>query len=167
MTPSALETQNRVRLPRELAGSTGFLLAMLGIGFKARAVTEVEEAGFHLYDYSVLATLAEGERETQATIAAALGVDPSRVVALLDSLERRELVQRQRDPHDRRRHLVRITTAGERELARIRIVVRRIEDAFFESLDEESRAALHGLLTRLAAHNDPRCDMPIEAVPPS
>ena len=100
------------RVARELADSSGFLLARLGMGFKARAIATVEQAGFELYDYSVLAILAEGDRETQATIADALTLDPSRLVALLDSLEQRDLIMRQRDPQDRRRHVVSITATG-------------------------------------------------------
>jgi DNA-binding MarR family transcriptional regulator len=137
--------------------SSGFLLARLGLGFKARAVARVEATGGEIYDYSVLAILGEGDRETQATIADALDVDPSRLVALLDSLERRGLVVRQRDPHDRRRHVVSITTAGKHELARLRKIAKEIEDEYLAPLDAESRATLHELLLRLAVHHDPRC----------
>ena len=100
------------RIAQELAQSSGFLLARLGMGFKTRAIARADEAGFELYDYSVLAILAEGDRETQSTIAATMSLDPSRLVALLDSLEERALIVRQRDPHDRRRHVVSITAAG-------------------------------------------------------
>ena len=142
---------------KELAASSGFLLARLGIGFKARAIATAEQAGFELYDYSVLAMLAEGVRETQGTIAAALNLDPSRLVALLDSLEQRELIVRQRDPHDRRRHVVSITPAGKRELARIRTLFQRLEDEFLAPLDADDRRAFHDILTRLVVHNDPGC----------
>jgi MarR family transcriptional regulator, lower aerobic nicotinate degradation pathway regulator len=158
-TPATTEQAARPvhRVAKELAASSGFLLARLGFGFKAKAIVRAESAGFELYDYSVLAILAEGVRETQGTIADALTVDPSRLVALLDGLEERALIVRQRDPLDRRRHVVSITPAGKRELGRLREMFKRLEDEFFAPLDAESRKALHGLLMRLAEANDPRC----------
>src|SRR5215472_5839878 len=137
--PSGVTIAPIHRVAREMTESSGFLLARLGLGFKARAVARVEATGGEVYDYSVLAILGEGDRETQATIADALDVDPSRLVALLDSLERRGLVVRQRDPHDRRRHVVSITDAGKHELSRLRAMVKRLEDEFFAPLDDESR----------------------------
>src|SRR5437763_10898514 len=108
------------RLAKELVASSGFLLARLGLAFKAKALARIEQEGFDAHHYSLLAILAEGARETQATIADALGLDPSRIVALLDKLEDQGLVGRQRDPHDRRRHVVSITTAGKQQLQRLR-----------------------------------------------
>jgi MarR family transcriptional regulator, lower aerobic nicotinate degradation pathway regulator len=151
-TPRAIH-----RIAQELAASSGFLLARLGFGFKAKAITRAETAGFELYDYSVLAILAEGDRETQSTIAETLTVDPSRLVALLDSLEQRELVARQRDPQDRRRHVVSITPAGKRELTKLRALIGKLEDEFFAPLSEAERRTFHALLVKLAEQNDPTC----------
>jgi DNA-binding MarR family transcriptional regulator len=145
------------RVAKELVASNGFLLARLGFAFKGKAIAQLDQIGFELYDYSVLALLAESARETQATIADALTLDPSRLVALLDSLEERALIVRQRDPQDRRRHLVSVTEAGRRELSRLRSVIKKLEEEFFAPLDPESRRALHELLLRLAVANDPRC----------
>jgi DNA-binding MarR family transcriptional regulator len=142
---------------QELAASSGFLLTRLGFGFKTNGIAKAEEAGFEVYDYGVLAMLAEGVRQTQATIADALGVDPSRLVALLDSLEARGLVTRQRDPQDRRRHVVSITEAGTHALAQLRELIVEFENEFFAPLDAPARAQFHELLTRLAMQNDPRC----------
>ena len=145
------------RVAKELVASNGFLLARLGFAFKGKAIAKVEEMGFELYDYGVLALLAERARETQSTIADALTVDPSRMVALLDSLEKRALIVRQRDVQDRRRHVVSITDEGRRELGRLRALMKRLEDEFFAPLDAEGRRTLHELLLRLASANDPRC----------
>ena len=90
-------------------------------------IAKLDDAGYETYDYGVLAMLAEGARLTQANIADALTLDPSRLVALLDSLEDRGLITRQRDTHDRRRHVVSITTKGERELAQLRDIVANFE----------------------------------------
>jgi DNA-binding MarR family transcriptional regulator len=157
VAPTQAPTRPVQLIAKELAASSGYLLARLGLAFKAQAVARAEESGFALYDYSVLAILGEGARETQATIGDALSVDPSRLVALLDSLEARGMIVRQRDPHDRRRHVVSITAAGRRELARVRVIVHKLEDDFFTPLDAESREALHKLLVALVAQNDPAC----------
>jgi len=145
------------RLARELVENSGFLLARLGHGFKASALERIEQEGFEPHHYSVLAILAEGERETQATIAGALGVDPSRLVGVLDTLEERGLVDRQRDPDDRRRHVVRITAEGKLQLLELRGVVTELSDAFLEPLSAEERETFQGLLRRLAAVHDPNC----------
>jgi MarR family transcriptional regulator, lower aerobic nicotinate degradation pathway regulator len=145
------------RVAQELLASSGFLLARVGLGFKVRALAELERAGFDAYDYGVLAILSEGVRETQGAIAEALAIDPSRLVAVLDSLEDRRLIERQRDAHDRRRHVVSITASGKRKLVRVREIVRQLEDDFLAPLDGEQRATLHSLLLELASHHDPRC----------
>src|SRR5580692_2275585 len=136
-------------IAKELAQSSGYLLTALGQSFKEQAVARAEQAGFELYDYTLLAIVGEGARATQATIAEAMMLDPSRLVALLDSLEERGLVLRQRDPQDRRRHVVSITGSGLVELERLRAVLNELEDEFFAPLDAAGRAALFPMLVAL------------------
>lgn len=144
-------------MPAELLASPAFLLARLGMAIKARAFEEFEEAGFSPYHHSVLALLDEGSRDTQGAIADALQLDRSQLVGILDSLEARGLVERRRDPHDRRRHVVSLTPEGRRQLVKLRAVVRRVEDEFFAPLDGASREGLHDALLTLAVYHDPRC----------
>jgi len=145
------------RLPEELISSTSFLLKRLGFAAKDKAMEAYERSGLHPYHHAVLAVLDEGSRETQGAIADALGYDRGQLVGLLDELEDRGLVERRRDPADRRRHIVRLTPAGKRALAKLRALARQFDDEFLASLDENERAQLHALLLRLAQQHLPHC----------
>src|SRR6059058_2556777 len=131
------------RLPEELVASSSFLLKRLGFAVKERTMKAYEGTGLHPYHHAILIVLGEGSRETQGAIADTLGYDRGQLVGLLDELEDRELVERRRDPNDRRRHLVRLTPEGKRMLRRLRTLARRIEDEFLAPLGEEERASFH------------------------
>jgi MarR family transcriptional regulator, lower aerobic nicotinate degradation pathway regulator len=148
-----VQPQPQACLPKELATSQVFLLGRLGYELKRHAIDELEAAGFSMYDYSVLALLAEGACAAQSSIADLLRLDRSQLVGLLDGLEERVLIERRRDPTDRRRHSVTLTAAGEQQLERLRGLVKQIEEEFLAPLDAESRETLYGLLRLLASHH--------------
>jgi DNA-binding MarR family transcriptional regulator len=162
-TPETPTTRFAPRMPAELLASTTFLLKRLGFAAKERAMDSYEETGLHPYHYAILLVLDEGSAETQGSIADALGYDRGQLVGLLDELEEQGLVERKRDPNDRRRHLVRMTADGSRTLRRLRALARRNEDEFLEPLNERERSDLHTLLTRLAEKHEPGCAL---LVPP-
>ena len=145
------------RYPEELVASALFLLKRLGTTAKERSFAAYEEAGLHPYHHAILAVLDEGQRETQGAIADALGYDKGQLVGLLDELEDAGLVERQRDPSDRRRHVVRMTPAGRKTLERLRRLSGRLEAEFLATLDDADRRELHALLRRLAEDHLPNC----------
>jgi DNA-binding MarR family transcriptional regulator len=156
-TPETPTTRFAPRMPTELLASSTFLLKRLGFAAKDRTMASYEETGMHPYHYAIMLVLDEGSAETQGSIADALGYDRGQLVGLLDELEEQGLVERKRDPKDRRRHLVRLTGEGTKALRRLRALARRAEDEFLEPLSDEERARLHGLLMRLAEKHAPGC----------
>lgn len=156
-TPQTKTARTLPRLPDELVASATFLLKRLGFAAKEQALEAYEETGLHPYHHAVMLVLAERSRETQGEIADALGYDRGQLVGLLDELEERGLVERRRDPSDRRRHLVQLTPDGKRMLRRLRALARKIENEFLAPLSDEERADLHALLLRLAEKHEPRC----------
>jgi len=143
-------------LAKELLASTVFLMARLGFAIKGRALEEFEAAGFSMYQYSVLAMVGEESRTSQAAIADALQLDRSQLVGVLDSLEEQGLIERRRDPVDRRRHMVSLTAEGKRQLVRLRAIGKRLEETFLAPLDEKERAKLHDTLLKVASTYDCR-----------
>jgi DNA-binding MarR family transcriptional regulator len=147
----------RQRLPLELVASTTFLLKRLGFAAKERSLAAYEREDVHPYHYAILLALDEGGHETQGAIADALGYDRGQLVGLLDELEERGLIERRRDPDDRRRHLVQMTGDGKRKLRGLRTLAAEVEDDFLAPLSESEREQLHALLLKLAEKHEPRC----------
>jgi MarR family transcriptional regulator, lower aerobic nicotinate degradation pathway regulator len=153
-TPSA---PDKIGPSRELLQSTPFLLKRLGTSVRDRSLEAFEAHKLSPPHYAVLSLLDEGARETQATIADALGYDRSQLVGLLDELEGESLIERRRDPVDRRRHVVSLTTAGSSELRKLRAIAKLVEEQFLAPLDADDRRTLHALLLELTVYHDPRC----------
>src|SRR4051794_36303040 len=109
----------RPRFPEELVASTAFLLKRLGFTAKEQALRAYEETGLSPYHHAILVALDDDAHETQGSIADALGYDRGQLVGLLDELEEGSLVERRRDPSDRRRQIVEMTPEGKRALNRL------------------------------------------------
>lgn len=124
-----------------------------------RAVTAAEEPvlrrhGVEMWDYVVLARLAGGAAPTQATLAAAVGRDKTRLIPLLDRLEARGLLRRTPDPDDRRNRIVALTAEGSALFARCRVGIRAMEEDLLAGLDHEDLTRLRALLGQAADELD-------------
>ena len=86
---------------------------------------------------------------SQQALAAALEVDPSVMVGILNELESARLLERRRDPSDRRRHIVTLTEEGRRTLTKAHEAVADVERELFGDLSPEEIATLRGLLARI------------------
>ena len=103
--------------------------------------------------YQVLAAAARSRPGSQQELAGHLGVDRTVMTYLLDDLERAGLIERRRDPADRRARRIAATSRGGELLGDLDQRLRAAEDGVLGGLDAEGdRLAFRGLLGRLAAH---------------
>ncbi|MFF5919299.1 MarR family winged helix-turn-helix transcriptional regulator [Streptomyces flavochromogenes] len=126
----------------------GFLLSFRGELTGARIRAALGVAGLHPRNAMTLMQLAPGSM-SQRELAAAMEVDPSQLVAILNELESEGLAERRRDPADRRRHIVEITEAGAAALDRVDAAVSAAERELFGDLTEAEQVLLRGLLDRV------------------
>lgn len=106
--------------------------------------------GLSMWDYVLLSQLGTGPAGTQLALAEAIGYDKTRLVGLLDELEREGLVSREPDPIDRRARIVRLTRAGRVRHAAARTDIRAMEADLLSRLSAAERRSLLALLPRLA-----------------
>lgn len=107
-----------------------------------------ELLGIRLRQFVALSFLDEHDGASQQALADALCMDANNVVLLLNEMEAAELVERRRDPLDRRRHLVHVTSAGRRALLRAERAQESVEGEVLAALDPDERATLRELLAR-------------------
>ena len=136
--------------PAAPEGGVAFLLVQLGFHLGRVFGDRLEPLGLEQRQAGMLVRLAENDGRSQQAIAELLGVNPTRMVFLTDELERLGLVERSRNPADRRSHALHLTEAGTAMLARVREVTRAHEAAITAGLSAAERDQLIALLQHLA-----------------
>src|SRR3954449_6947833 len=100
----------------ERAASEGLLLALLGQQAMRRLRAAHIEHDLAPQQFHLLGLLHDRGPTTQRDLGTLMDVDPSILVGLLNPLEADGYLARERDSADRRRHVVTLTQAGERQL---------------------------------------------------
>jgi DNA-binding MarR family transcriptional regulator len=107
-----------------------------------------ELLGVKLKEFVTLTYLRESTRVTQQRLAKTLMMDANNCVILLNGLEEKGLIERTRDPEDRRRHIVAITPKGHRALEKAERELETVEDDVLGNLDAAERDELRALLAK-------------------
>jgi DNA-binding MarR family transcriptional regulator len=134
----------------ELAGRLGYLLKHAQLALAQLTAAALAPAGISGRQCAVLIAIDSAVPLSQQEVAGRLGVDRTTMVALIDELEAKELVERKKDPVDRRKNVVALTEAGRATLA---AAVRASEDAerrFLLPLSAGQGAALKAALRAVA-----------------
>jgi DNA-binding MarR family transcriptional regulator len=101
------------------------------------------------YHFSILAALEEFGPASQMSIGQRCGIDRSDTHAMVNELVDQGFVVSAEDPHDRRRNIITITTAGQKRLEQLDAVLRGVQDTLLAALSPGERGQLVGLLARL------------------
>jgi DNA-binding MarR family transcriptional regulator len=131
---------NETRMPLLLVRAGAYLLET--------ADEILEPVGLDGRGYSILAILHTDGPGSQLELARLLGKAPALVVTAVDDLEAAGLVERTRDPADRRRSRVMLTKKGEAVLAKADKLADEATAALLSGLDADELAQLHDLLLR-------------------
>jgi DNA-binding MarR family transcriptional regulator len=123
------------------AVSRGFHGALVPLDLEPREFTVLRAAGF-------------GEGQSQQAIAARLQIPPSRMVAIVDGLEARGLIERRPHPDDRRVRSLFVTGSGTELLGRAFQLALEHEQRVSGHLDDAERARLLEQLHEIARRLD-------------
>jgi MarR family transcriptional regulator for hemolysin len=110
------------------------------------------EAGGTLPVWLILTSLRGEQWRTQLELARSLGIEGPTLTRHLDGMERAGLVERRRDPDDRRAVLVELTEAGRALHNRLRTNVIAFDERLRGGLGAEDLDRMHAVLARLE-HN--------------
>ena len=112
-----------------------------------RSATE-DVIGIRLKQFVLLDYLREQGGSSQQQLGETLMLDANNCVILLNDLEESGYVERRRDPTDRRRHIVEMTSAGRQALERAEIKLETLEDQVIGNLSSSERSTLRDLLAK-------------------
>ncbi|MDT7581864.1 MAG: hypothetical protein QOK35_3128 [Pseudonocardiales bacterium] len=141
------------RHPDRGPGWVAFGLTQLGGLAAQRFAERLAPSGLTPPHAGLLRAVAADEGRSQQALADQLGLLPSRLVALVDELEREGLLERRRNPRDRRHHALHLTDDGRARLRELGRIARDHGSDLLAPLDDAERATLGDLLARLADHH--------------
>jgi DNA-binding MarR family transcriptional regulator len=148
----ARSTDEKCPESHEIRGSSSpaFLLAQVGAHAASKFAECLRELELTPAHAGIVRILAATPGLTQQALANAWGAPPSRLVALVDELEAKSLLERQSDNEDRRRYSLRLTEKGTATLQSIGRIAREHQQKLLTALSEEERRQLAILLQRVA-----------------
>lgn len=155
------ETRNQSEsgtLPEEVVGDRfGFLFAKMHQRCAKLSIEALEDAGLGLSGLHVgaLKLIEVSGPMPQNAVGSALGKDRTTMVSVVDDLERSALVERRRNPRDRRAYALEITEHGRDWLQRATAVIHETESSLLSDLDGPEREQLRGLLRRVVLAPSP------------
>jgi DNA-binding MarR family transcriptional regulator len=128
----------------------GFLLAQIGAHAASKFGQRLEALNLTPPQAGILGILGKESGLSQQALADLLGMFPSRLVAVLDDMQRAGLVERRPHPGDRRVSALHLTVAGKKASQGVARVARQHGDELCAALTPREREVLEKFLIRIA-----------------
>ena len=146
--------------PAATGGSLAYLLKHAWLEFHELTGAALAPYGIDGRELAVLTLLDREASLSQQQAAGRLAIDRTTMVAMVDGLESKGLVERRTHPGDRRKNLVDLTAAGRRTLRKARRAYDEAERRFLAPLGEAGarrlKDSLHALVTAAPGHEPGR-----------
>lgn len=136
--------------PARVPTGAAFLLAQLGAYAAGRFAERIGPLGFSPPQSGLLYAIRARPGRSQQAVAEQLGLHPSRLVALVDDLERGGVVERRRNAQDRRHYALHLTARGEAALGDLDVASAEHEADLCAALTDDELDRLAALLRRIA-----------------
>jgi DNA-binding MarR family transcriptional regulator len=127
----------------------GYHLRRAQVHFFADFVRTMAEAQVTPGQFGVLSLIGANPGMTQSALARAVGIERSTMVAVIDALQSRGLVERAPSPVDRRSYALVLTDQGKALLEQLVPMVRGHERRLMRKLTSDEREQLIRLLSKL------------------
>jgi len=134
--------------------SIAFMLSSIGYAISRRFHAVLEPLELEPGEFALLRAVAVNDGEPQNALADRLHISPSWMVAVVDDLERRQLLERRPHAHDRRVRMLHLTSAGKKLMKQAERKAQQFDALVTEPLSETELEQLLELLQRVAAGLD-------------
>lgn len=135
-----------------LPGLIGYQLRLAQLSIFNDFAAELKDFDISPGRFGVLVLISANPGMTQSLLASATQLDRSTMVAVIDQLEARGLVERRASPTDRRSNALVLTEEGEKLLKQLKRRIKQHETRIANTMTAEETATLVGLLTRIRTH---------------
>ncbi|HEY7420452.1 MAG TPA: MarR family transcriptional regulator [Gaiellaceae bacterium] len=134
--------------------TVAFLLSSLGFAVSRGFHQALEPLELEPGEFALLRAVAASDGEPQNALAERLHISPSWMVAIVDQLERRGLLERKPHARDRRVRNLHLTAAGKKLLRQAERRARQFDQEVTDPLTEAEMQQLFELLQRVASGLD-------------
>ena len=134
--------------------SFGYIAIQLGHLIVRRATAALAPLDLKPREYDAMEAIAKCGGLSQQDLSRELGVVAPRMVALVDGMQKKGLVERQVSPEDRRRNVVTLTVDGEQLLDHARRVAMALESEMFGKVTPREHNRLATLVRHVASLPD-------------